>query len=282
MAWLVESRGWNALSGALMLALGLAGACAQGGGSGGDDDGSGASDAQGVTSNSSAGQGGSGATGGTSSVDASSSSSGTMCDESPCRVVAPQCGCMADEKCSVNGQGMRFCEADGDVPTGDNCGLGQSCVAGDLCINTAGMSMCRRFCDDDSQCPGPGALCALQIGDGNGGVWPEKFCSENCDPVTNTGCGPADSKCELGQEQGGAARFLTLCTKRGTGTQGASCTTTANCAPGFSCFTDPNTNQMSCLGWCSPTNNTNCAGGGTCFSFATPVFVDTVEYGVCQ
>jgi hypothetical protein len=257
----------------------LVGACATGGGSAGDDDGG---PGPGSGAGGPGGMGGSIATGGGMAgmggamPTTSSSSTGTPCEEQPCKLTAPQCGCAAGERCLLNQSGMRECGAEGSSAVGDACG---TCQAGGQCLTTQGMAMCRAYCDDDSQCNGPGGLCALEVNDGMGGTWADKFCSENCDPVSGTGCAPATAKCEIGQESDGQMRFFTLCTGSGAGTQGAVCTDTGDCAAGYGCF---NAGTLQCLKWCSPFINPTCPGIAVCSAFAPPgILVGTVEYGAC-
>jgi hypothetical protein len=54
----------------------------------------------------------------TTSSPASSSSTGTPCDEDPCKLVAPQCGCGADEMCTLAGGGTRVCTDEGSRAPG--------------------------------------------------------------------------------------------------------------------------------------------------------------------
>ena len=86
-------------------------ACATGGGTGGDDDGP-------ETSSSTGGAGTGGVatttgTGGTTTTTGTGgTSTGSMCEEDPCKLVAPQCGCGPGEKCQWDND-MRSCVADG-------------------------------------------------------------------------------------------------------------------------------------------------------------------------
>ncbi len=276
------SRWVSVGTGVLVYALAV-GACAVGSGSGETDQGSGASGPATSSQSGSGGaaSGGAGSTSSSSGTDTSSSSTGSPCAEMPCKLVAPQCGCPAGEKCTVNGGGDRICAPEGAAVTGDNCGVGNDCVAGSLCLTTSTMAMCRAFCDADDQCAAPGGLCVLQVADGNGGVWPAKYCSENCDPVSGAGCAPANAKCEVAREASPGDRLFTLCVGVGASVQGASCMATADCAAGFGCFTLSD-NSTKCLQWCKPNNNPSCGANTTCSPFPAPgIVIGAVEYGVC-
>ena len=234
---------------ALTLPVGLAAACA----AGGDDP---------ITVGVTAGAGG-GAGGGTSD-----------CDEEPCKLVAPQCGCNTGERCTLAGDpGTRACVPEGDKSVTQACG---ECTTGLMCIDngTDAPPMCHQFCAADSDCGG--ALCVIEIDEGLA-----KLCSHNCDPIAGSGCAEATTKCDLFQEPVDENRWYTLCGAVGGGTQGDACTATKECAAGFGCVpvTVENSTQLLCVEWCDIANPA--CGAGTCEPFTEPILVGEKEYGAC-
>jgi hypothetical protein len=144
----------------------------------------------------------------------------TITPGSPCRV-APNCGCEGAQTCElagVNGEGA--CKPAGGTARGGGCSANADCAKGLLCLD----NVCTGYCRNDNDCSDK--ICeALALGttpvNGVG------FCGFACDPG-NPVC--ADGR---------ACRFVknerALCSSAGPGTAGASCTTDAQCAPGFYC-----------------------------------------------
>jgi hypothetical protein len=201
-----------------------------------------------------------------------------MCSESPCRLVAPQCGCAGGQACVIDTTGARFCATAGTASTGQACTGAAGCRAGDLCIDidpVGTTSVCSHFCSSDTGCAG--GLCIVTLDDGSGGTLPGvTLCTHVCDPVTQTGC-PTGAFCGIYQETAGAMRILTDCSApAGTGGQGASCFDDTDCRAGFACITG------SCLHWCRYPAGTGCTGGYTCYPFTTPLIVGGQQYGVCD
>ncbi len=198
-----------------------------------------------------------------------------MCSEQPCKVTLAQCGCAAGEKCTLDNMGTRVCIADGNLNTGDPC-TGNDCKAGNLCLGNQSYANCKLFCDTDAECAGGGSVCVLQIDPGNG-PWPEHWCSDNCDPITSTGC-KGTGKCEIGSLQAPPNTVFTSCMAAGSATQGQSCMGTTDCVKGHSCI---NYNMVdSCAQWCNVTNP-SCPGISQCLSFMTPLKIGNIEYGAC-
>lgn len=237
------------------------------------------------------GGGGVGGAGGATTTTTTSSSTGTggaggvepVCDEMPCKLVAPQCGCADDEQCEIktptaqNPSG-RSCVGKGDLAIGAQCAGAGVCQPGSLCVNT-GKSTCMEFCSDDAQCDAPGGLCVITLNDGSGGVIPDAtLCSPNCDPITNVGCGVAGMSCQVGVEQTGQMRAFTLCTGSGAGVENAPCTDSGDCAVGFGCFGPA---PEKCLRWCNYLQP-SCPGAGFCGEVNPPLIIGNTEYGVCQ
>lgn len=215
--------------------------------------------------------------GGTDSSSSGSTTSGggETCSESPCKVTSPQCGCSNDQKCTLDEQGLRTCEADGSVKAGESCD-GPTCEAGTMCLGSSLFANCKSFCDSDSDCSGAGSLCVVKLGDGQGGALQETWCTDDCDPVTNSGC-PASGKCVMFREPNPPNRIFTDCWQAGTGTQNESCVYDDDCAAGYACIDH---NGGICSHWCEVANP-SCPGGTICHSFGTPALVGGVEYGAC-
>jgi hypothetical protein len=272
---------------AAMAAIGAA--CATGSGSGdlgGNDDdddespsGSGGSGAAGGESSGKVGGASSSSTastGGTASVGGSGG--GPACTEEPCKLVAPQCGCPADQQCvigatSPDNPGGRACSTGGTTPPGEPCANNADCQAGSMCVNT-GVNLCMEFCADDAACNAPGGQCLITLVDSAMQTIPDAvLCSLNCDPITNTGCSAGG--CALGQEEVSMELF-TLCQGAGAGTQGSVCADNGDCAGGYGCF------DLECLKYCgvNPAKG-SCTGGTLCSPFTTPVILGAQEYGVC-
>lgn len=202
----------------------------------------------------------------------------SSCSESPCRLVAPQCGCAAGEGCYLSG-GTRVCVTAGTTAVGARCDTAQ-CVPGAICVNIAATgtatAICHRNCTTDSGCPGLGALCI-------GGIMgsSDKTCTVDCDPATQAGC-PTGTDCSFFTESAGAMRTLTDCSAPvGTGGQNASCADDTDCQKGYACITTSGTIKQ-CLHWCRRPAGLECPGITSCFGFETPIIWNSTEYGVCN
>ncbi|HZO12764.1 MAG TPA: hypothetical protein VFB62_05890, partial [Polyangiaceae bacterium] len=184
------------------------------------------------------------------------------CAEQPCKLVVPQCGCAAGERCTLAGDpAVRACVPEGDKTVTQACG---ECIAGFVCIDngTGAPAMCHQFCAADTDCAD--ALCVIDFDNGAA-----KLCSHACDPIAKTGCAEANTKCDLFQEPIGA-KWYKLCGAVGAGTQSDPCTVTTDCAAGFGCV--PVTVEMAtvtlCVEWCDVENPA--CGAGTCTPFNDP------------
>jgi hypothetical protein len=270
--------------GALAVVLG----CAQGSAlsSNGGDGGSGAS----------GGDGGAGATGGQGAGPlggsagegpgpgpgpggSGGSGAGTPCDESPCKLTSPQCGCASGEKCTLDNAGDRLCVEDGTAAPNAMCDANQDCAAGAICLGEAALGYCAPFCDQDSECDGTN-ICAVQLGDGSGGTIPNvTMCSSSCNLANASGC-PSGLGCVLGQESAGQQRFFTMCFAAGNATSG-SCANPGVCAPGYGCYNDGTSDV--CIQNCN-VNAPICASG-TCLAIndgnGQPVVVNGFALGAC-
>ncbi len=290
--WLVEVVVTSI--GLLAVAACATGGTTLGGGTGGDggDDWTGGPTSSSSSSSGKGGEGGggsssNGAGGGVASSSGSSassaasssssaSSSSGVCGENPCKLVAPQCGCAGGEMCMTDGMGGRVCITAGTTAIGQTCVNSNDCAPGSMCVKTAtNVAMCMEFCATDATCTAPGGLCATKLNDGSSGQVPGvTLCSENCDPLMNTGCSVSGSACHIFKESAGLMRHYTNCSGSGTGMQGAACTNDEQCAPTFSCI---NAGTKKCLKYCK-VGGVACPGGLTCASIGV---IGGTEYGAC-
>jgi len=183
--------------------------------------------------------------------------------------------------CSIDANGDRACIPKGTQPIGAVCSATNECSPGSMCINQGGAQTvsCLEFCDSDAQCTGPGGLCLIQLDDGSGNAIPGvTFCSQNCDPTTNSGCsGIPSTGCQVAQDSVSQALF-TVCSPAGAGGDTAPCTDNSSCKPGFGCFTVGTANQ--CLQWCK-VNGAACTISGTsCQDLGANI--GGTEYGACN
>ncbi|MCA9580578.1 MAG: hypothetical protein KC416_02210 [Myxococcales bacterium] len=213
---------------------------------------------------------------------------GPMCSQTPCSLVAPQCGCATGNACVIDGTGARLCAAAGTGDEGQPCGAGALCRPGQLCLAypaSTTLTMCAAFCNTDADC-GSRALCRTTLGDGTGGTIPgATFCTIDCDPAEQTGCAPG-SECTVYLEPEPSARFFTDCRAKAAapGTQGSACSTTDDCGAGYRCldFNGTTAGGTECSHWCKVGSGTGCGAGSTCFPFATPLSLGGIEYGYCR
>jgi hypothetical protein len=263
-------------------------ACAKGGafvGTGGSSDGG--SGGEQTTSTGNGGTTGSttstGATGGSGgSTTTTGGTTTTMCDEAPCKLVAPQCGCPDGEMCSIKNTGDIACHAPGTKQLDEECVGLYGCDAGLLCLNASSTkSVCGKYCDDDSQCSG--GLCLIELTDPSNppqslpGV---TLCTDDCSPLTNAGCqANLGLSCQIGQEQTGQMRTFTICSGSGSGAQGSTCVDSEDCAVGSACFTLSD-NSLVCLKYCN-VGNPVCPGAAACSPFSEPLIYKGIEYGAC-
>ena len=203
------------------------------------------------------------------------------CEDDPCKLVSPQCGCDAGDKCTIDGNADIVCSADGTEPLAAACGA-SDCAAGGICLGDVSVGYCAQFCDEDAECGGTN-ICAVELNDGSGGTIPDvALCSSSCDPSTASGC-PTDLGCVLGREADGAKRFFFMCFASGSGIDGAACTTAADCAVGYGCYN--NGTNDACYKNCN-VNAPSCSGIQSCYALnddlAQPVVVNGYPIGVCQ
>jgi hypothetical protein len=196
---------------------------------------------------------------------------GGVCAESPCRLVAPQCGCATGEMCQrvIAGSTTRSCVGPGVTPAGQACAVSTDCEPGTGCLMaTAGAGgQCQSWCVESASCA-PGECMRLAAGTDVG------LCASGCDPfgAALTGC-PTDLACRLlpgARFDDLAAAYVTMCAPLGGAGELGTCTDSRDCAPGLFCDVDV------CRTICR--TMAECAVGETCRSLAPPA----TELGVCQ
>jgi hypothetical protein len=161
---------------------------------------------------------------------------------------------------------------------------GVDCSPGLICVNTTpSINTCSKFCDSDADCTAPGGLCIIGLNDANMNPIPGvTLCTENCDPTTNLGCPVGGTSCQVAQENGGQMRFLTHCTASGASQQGATCASSADCAPKFNCYQTSDAPVVKqCLKNCKASAPNGCPAGTACLFFTTPEVIGNEEYGAC-
>lgn len=205
---------------------------------------------------------------------------GAPCSEDPCKLVAPQCGCAADEKCTLDTAGERACGPAGTAAVAAQCDANQDCAPGAICLGEANVGYCAPFCDADTDCTG-GTICAVKLGDGAGGVIDGvSMCSSTCNLATASGC-PTGLGCILANEADGQQRFFTMCFAAANGTTGAACPTPDVCAPGYGCYNTGTSDQ--CFQNCD-VNAPQCTTG-TCVPIQDEnmqnIVINGVSIGAC-
>lgn len=108
------------------------------------------------------------------------------CAETPCRLLVPQCGCLAGQMCqrTVPGDVFRECVSEGATAAGEVCTDSLDCQAGHSCVfQGTGDGVCAAFCGSAADCP-PSTEClelALM-------TEPIGSCSATCNPLDGSGC----------------------------------------------------------------------------------------------
>ena len=206
---------------------------------------------------------------------------GPMCDEQPCKLVAPQCGCPMGA-CTADDTGSRVCVEEGPAQQGDGCNESVYCAAGFVCVGYEdALTSCTAYCENDSSCEAPGGKCVL----GLTGAPTVKLCSDNCSPVGGTGCSVGGTGCQLAISADDIV--FTSCYPSGTGTEGADCEDDAGCAPGFGCFPLADNSGNKCFRWCNA-NSPNCPNSSypECTGFTdannAPLTLGGAHYGACN
>jgi len=190
---------------------------------------------------------------------------------------------------------MGMCIPGGARGPGEACASNNDCMPGTQCFDygsipgcAAGTKICLRFCADDAQCTGAGATeadagatlvpsaCRNPVSCGPT-VTSYHTCTFACDPRgdATTGC-PAGLNCFLFADQaGGPERPDCSCREPSrTGTDGADCTTSSNCAPGLICNEMGGTRK--CRKLCTMGSTGECGGTQGCMNL-----LNNNVFGVC-
>ncbi len=154
----------------------------------------------------------------------------TMCIETPCRLVAPQCGCDTGEGCYLSsGAG---CLPAGVGPVDAACEYNDDCVPGTGCMGSGGLGACRPYCYSAADCESGERCIRLGAAGGAAGI-----CEPLCDPLGDTGC-PSGRQCIVANsrtEPDGDSAIATGCGAPGVIPPGSPCSTTSACVSGSAC-----------------------------------------------
>lgn len=209
-------------------------------------------------------------------ADGGASDAGPDCDESPCRLVNPQCGCLSEEGCYLEPDLGRVCAPAGVGKSGEACVDQVDCAPGHACLGAGRSRWCRLLCEVDVGCfGGPGVACVLDVRLDAGEDPVARACTLSCEPSATTGC-PDDSACRLFGAPSGAV--FTDCREAGASSAGAPCVEDADCAPSLFCA-DFGGGDQRCTRYCR-VGATDCPLS-ICTSFTEAVVLGGTEYGFC-
>lgn len=221
-----------------------------------------------------AGDAGTPADAATPEPDAAADAGLPPCEEDPCKLVLPQCGCPEGDACqrTVRGEAIRECVPPGDVESGGACTQSVQCVIGHTCVGIGSRDgICSRYCNTTAECVGGECVIFTAPSEGVGA------CTPSCDPVANTGC-PAGYGCHLvfgARVEDDATVAISVCGPGAGDGLGEACDQL--CAPGLICLGD-----SLCYELCVVGDASTCSVGGSCNAFASPARIGGVEYGLCQ
>ncbi len=199
--------------------------------------------------------------------------------------------CAGGGTCQLNCTSMRNeCTPGGTGGPGAACQSNADCAAGSQCFDYGqlgcNVKVCLRFCDTDNDCGGasdagggPGSFCREPVACGAINT-AYHTCSADCDPTGTaaaagrTGC-PAGLACLLPASMDHVACACPESTR--TRTEGTSCTSTTQCAPGLIC-------EQACKAVCRcEAKNGVCTAANDCVApgtTCTPLGGE-ILYGVC-
>jgi len=221
------------------------------------------------------GGGGAGGLGGDGGMGGEGGDGGTpeICEEDPCKLTSPQCGCAEGERCHLPSVAAQ-CWPEGDVEVGQYCS--NDCEAGYRCWGLGGDPICRAYCEDDSDCLPPGGRCVVELFSGVA-----KLCTENCDAITSTGCKHKDPglKCALNIDSN--QMVFSYCTDAGEKGQDEPCGSASQCAAGMTCIGSSQEPGNFCRTWCDYPSAILCPEDHGCASITPPLTIGQKQYGVC-
>lgn len=204
-----------------------------------------------------------------SDVDGSSDADAGVCDEDPCQLIAPQCGCQVGSGCYVNTSSLRYCAPSGDVEADGRCSRLTDCVSGSSCLSLdPAIGTCQPYCEADEDCDDREGCFGL-VPDVTGA------CSTDCDPVTGAGCAsPFECVALVSLLHTGERAIGNFCARSGDLLHGAPCGSLfGECQVGHICM------DGSCQELCPPDGS--CSGGLSCEPFGTPWPIYSGEFWMC-
>lgn len=196
--------------------------------------------------------------------------------------LVPQCDCTATQTCDVTDMntGAAQCVGAGSQPPAKACNTTGDCAPGYTCYGGA----CRAYCNNpDQPCGLPGTgNCSQRKTDAGTNITNLEVCLFKCNLDDPNACGGMPAS-------GPVASCNPLKTGnsdcRTAGRSTGNCDPPTLCAPAYGCITTTNPifgTSNDCYKWCKVGVAGTCTGGTTCTSLGTKVFVDAVEFGVCQ
>ncbi|HLK91194.1 MAG TPA: hypothetical protein VKZ18_14950 [Polyangia bacterium] len=198
--------------------------------------------------------------------------------------------CPSGQSCQVDCvHRANVCATAGQSAPGGSCANNAGCAAGSQCFDYTSLGcptqVCLRLCGSNTDCAalstgiGPGSFCRDPVACGSV-TTAYKTCAFSCDPTATaaasgvTGC-PTGLSCVIPASMDQVDCACAESTR--TGKEGATCSSTAQCAPGFLC-------EQTCRAVCRcDAQNGACTATSACPTTGTscrPVSGQTI-YGVC-
>ncbi len=197
------------------------------------------------------------------SIDGHAADGGADGGCTPCRILAPQCGCPEGTSCHPEYAGAHVCRTAGSYGLGSACVVHYDCRPTLACHQGACVIVCEPP-DAEDRCEGPYSACVH---------WDDSHlfasCNIVCEPETSLQCGAALA-CRIRTIAG---YNYTHCGPEGTRSLGQSCTSEASCQRTLTCVSGPL--ESTCRRICSR-SSTSC----TC-DFSRARTVNGVTYGYC-
>jgi hypothetical protein len=217
-----------------------------------------------------------------------------------CDPVDPSAGatmCTAVQTCQVNCTSRKTeCIMGGAGAPGARCTTNADCEPGTQCfdyssLGCTGVKVCLRFCSSNATCAavadggtGPGSFCEGRVPCG-GVDTSYHTCTFSCDPsssavATHGGC-PTGLACVL--FGAGDQVDCTCPAATQTKTEGQSCTTGADCAPGLLCNAMSGTTVCRPICPCNAVGNACSVNANSCPTTGTRCvpLTNNTRYGVC-